>query len=394
MLAVGLLVAIAGAGAVGARMLASGDDVPYDDIAACRRPAVASPPPVDEGPAVEARLVPVAAIDQAIGMAPLPDRVHALVVARTGKVWRLHLGSGATEQVLDLGDRVGLGPEGGLLAVAVDPPGRFAYLHYTDEEGTSHIVEYVVDGATLDRRTERRLLEVEHAGGIHNGGALHFGPDGALYAGFGNGGDRPSDAARVQDLGRLDGKIVRISPRPQGDDPYGVPEDNPFARRSGARPEIWAVGLRNPWQFSFDAATGDMWIGDVGSTCYEEVDVLATGASGADLGYPKFEAFHGFLDEKADGSTFPVYAYRHGADGCAVIGGVVYRGSAVPALESAYLMADFCTDRVRWLRRSAGGVTIGTLTVRAERVQSFARDLDGEVYLLSADRGVLRVVAP
>ena len=385
---------VAVVGVVGVRMLVADEDLPLAEIMECRRPRVAPPAPVTAGPDVAARLAPVAAVEGAIGMAPLPDRVHALVVARAGEVWRVDLRSGAADQVLDLTGRVLVGSEGGLLAVAVDPDGRYAYLHFTDRAGTSRVVEYRLDGATVVAGSEREVVSLEHPEQVHNGGAMHFGPDGALYVGFGNGGNRESDTQRGAERDRLDGKLLRILPRPDGADPYGVPGDNPFAGERGARPEIWAEGLRNPWQFSFDPATGDLWVADVGSSCYEEVDVLPAGEGGADLGFPKFEGFHAFREEEADGSTFPVYAYRHGPTACAVIGGVVYRGAGLPGLDGAYLFADFCGGPVRWLRRSAGAVEVGAVTVTVPRIQSFARDLDGGVYVLSAEAGLLRLHAP
>ena len=384
--------AVAVAGSVTVAALVTRDEVPYDELQSCRRAEVVTPPPVTASPAVTVRVATVAAVPDAIAMAPLPDGAGALVAARTGKVWLVSLADGATTELLDLAGRLGFGAEGGLLSVVVDPRGEFAYLHYTDRAGTSRIVEYRLEGTALDAGSERELLALEHPQRLHNGGAMRFGPDGMLYLGFGSGGDRPADAARVGDLAKLDGKLLRISPRPSGGRPYGVPGDNPYARRSGGRPEIWATGLRNPWQFSFDPETGELWVGDVGSSCYEEVDVLPAGRAGADFGYPRFEGFHGFLEEEADDSTFPLYAYPHGADGCAVIGGVVARGGRVPQLDGAYLLADYCTDRVRWLRRSSGGVEVGTLEPAVPKVQAFAQGADGAIYLLS-EGGVLRLEA-
>lgn len=375
----------------GLRFAASGEDVPLEDIMQCRRPQVATPPPVATGAAVPARLTPVAAIEGAIGLAPLPRGANALVATRAGQLHRLDLGSGASEQVLDLTDRVLVGPEGGLLAVAVDPEGRFVYLHFTDHQATSRIVEYRLEEGAPTPGSEREVLAVEHAEGVHNGGAMRFGPDGALYLGFGNGGNRRSDVARGADPDRLDGKLLRIHPRPDGDRPYTVPDDNPFVGQDGVRPEIWATGLRNPWQFSFDGRTGELWIGDVGSSCYEEIDLLAAGEAGADLGFPRFEAFHAFTDDEADDATFPVHAYRHGSETCAVIGGVVNRAPGIPGLDGAYLFADFCGEGVQWLRRTSGGVEVGAVGVSAPRIQAFAEDTAGNVYVLSAEQGVLRL---
>jgi hypothetical protein len=296
-------------------------------------------------------------------------------------------------KLADLGERLGFFQEGGVLAIAVSPESGHAYVHYTDEDGTSRIIEFEIDGSGLALESEREVLAVEHPGRVHNGGAIAFGPDGYLYLGFGDGGEGAPDADRVDDLGKFDGKLLRIDPRPVNGAPYRVPPDNPYVDTADARPEIWLTGVRNPWQFSFDRQSQDLWLGDVGSNCWEEIDHLVAGGRGADLGYPRYEAFHGFLAEEVDDSTFPLYAYSHD-EGCALVGGVVVRSHDLPSLDGRYIFSDYCSRGVRWLEATSDGVMVGDLDVDVAAIQAFAEDAEGRVYLLSAADGVLRLTEP
>lgn len=222
-------------------------------------PRTSLPEPQTSTPATERgelRFTEIATLEQPVAFAVREGDDRLYVAEQTG---RLRTTDGKT--VIDLSGEVSTGNEQGLLGVAFHPTGRWVYLDWTDARGHTHITEWAYDG---ERATGRRdVLTQDQPFANHNGGQLAFGPDGHLYIAFGDGGSAGDPEGNGQDLGTLLGKIVRIDPR---GDPYEIPEDNPFAGRRGARGEIWAYGLRNPWRFSFDRGTGDLWIGDVART--------------------------------------------------------------------------------------------------------------------------------
>jgi len=368
------------------------DDPPYKAIATCTQPLGATPPEVDEHP-VESpvALELVAQLGQGTAMTTWTDAKQLLVAQRTGQVSLLDPETGSSELLLDWSDDLVLGEEGGLIGMALDPDGQHLYLHRTDADGTSEIVELGIDGDELDESTERVVLRQPHPGGLHNGGAMAFGPDETLYIGFGDGGGRPSDADRVASLEHWDGKILRIDPHERGDDPYTVPEDNPFAGQADARPEIYFRGLRNPYQLTIDGATSTMWIGDVGELCFEEVDAVPLADAGADLGFPRFEAFHDFLGGEVGDARFPVYMVAHDDGFCALIAGLVSRDPALPELDEAFLVADLCSGTVQALRPDGKTVEVLDLGVKAEGAQAFGVDADGRAYVLTT-AGVFRLV--
>ena len=251
------------------------------------------------------------------------------------------------------------GGEQGLLGLAFAPDyassGRF-FVQYNDVSGDTRISVIRVSGDPdrADPASESSVLPVPQPGVAHNGGQLLFGPDGILYIGLGDGAD--SDHGRGQSLADLFAKILRIDV--SSGDPYTVPPDNPFVATAGARPEIWSYGFRNPWRFSFDRATGDLYIGDVGESTWEEVD-YASAADGAgrglNYGWSRMEGQHCFGAVGCDqaGLTLPVLEYSH-SDGCAVSSGYVYRGPAIPALQGTYFYADYCGGWVRSFRMEGG----------------------------------------
>jgi glucose/arabinose dehydrogenase len=300
--------------------------------------------------------------------------------------------NGARQVVLDLSDAVTGDSEQGLLGLAFHPNESFAYVNYTDLDGDTVIAEYAVaDDGSFDTAAPRVVLTIEQPYANHNGGGIRFGPDSYLYIGMGDGGSGGDPRRNGLDLSTLLGKLLRIDPRPSGDAPYGVPADNPFIGIAGARPEIWSIGLRNPWRFSFDADTGDLWIGDVGQDDWEEIDVVAA-ADGAgratNFGWSAFEGTHRYNDDQsADGVTMPVYEYDHGS-GCSVSGGVVVRGSAVPALEGWYVFGDFCSGRLVALRFGTAGLEVIDL-VETGPISSIAEGPDGALYVLDHDAGVV-----
>ncbi len=325
-----------------------------------------------------------------------------LVNERDGRVIAVDPDSGATEVALDISDRVLGGGEQGLLGLALHPDwpedGR-AYVHYSAREGDGDTVlsEFRVTDEPLpprlDPTTERVLLTVDQPYANHNGGQLAFGPDGYLYLGLGDGGAGGDPHGNGQNPATLLGKILRIDVE---GDPYAIPEDNPFADGGGA-PEAFLVGLRNPWRFSFDRATGLLWIGDVGQNASEEIDrVDPVADAGANLGWNVMEASQCFAEPNCAtrGLTLPVAEY--GRDlGCSVTGGYVYRGEAIPDLRGWYLFSDYCSGILFGVPSDAQGV-IGPriLLETGVSVSTFGEGPDGELYVADLDGGsIYRIVA-
>ena len=246
--------------------------------------------------------MPVVELEQPIAMAVRSGDRALYVAEKTGLVVALTPGSDP-RVVLDLTDRVSLGSEQGLLGLAFSPDGRFLYVDFTDVNGDTNVTEFAFGDDGADPASERRVLFVDQPFSNHNGGELVFGPDGYLYVGLGDGGSAGDPMGNAQSLSTLLGKLLRISPRPSKGEPYAIPPDNPFVGRDGARPEIWAFGLRNPWRFSFDAATGDLWIGDVGQNAWEEIDVEPAGSDGgSNFGWDRLEGTHPFEGSPAPDS--------------------------------------------------------------------------------------------
>jgi glucose/arabinose dehydrogenase len=300
---------------------------------------------------------------------------------------------GAVEEapLVDIAGETSTDGERGLLGLAFAPDGDRLYLYYTDPQGSIHLDEWILQGAGVRADSRRTLIVQEHPRANHNGGALAFGPDGLLYVGLGDGGGQGDPNRNAQSLATILGKVLRIDPRPSGDAPYAVPADNPFAADPAARGEIWAYGLRNPWRLSFDRATGDLWIGDVGQNAIEEINLLPAGsARGADLGWDDYEGTQLYDGEPGADGLPPITEYPHD-QGSSVTGGYVYRGRAIPALHGAYVYGDFTTGFVRALAQEGGQVTAEVdLGVRVDQLVSFGEDAQGELYALSLAGDVLR----
>jgi glucose/arabinose dehydrogenase len=312
-------------------------------------------------------------------------------------------GGRAAAPVLDLRDDLGSHREQGLLGLVFSPDGHRMYVYYTTAAGEDTLDEYAVTPGrrgrpiTIDPASRRTLLALPHPNPMHNGGQLTFGPDGMLYVAVGDGGGKKGDGpgqvpgGNSQSLDNLYGKILRIDPTPAGDPPYEIPADNPFAH-GGGEPEIWQYGLRNPWRFSFDRATGDLWIGDVGQDHWEEVDWLPAGRAGVNFGYPLLEGTHALKAPAAPGTVPPVLELWHRAGNCAVTGGYVYRGHRIPNLRGLYVFTDYCKGSIKALRQWQGRiVAYAPLGLHAPLVSSFAQAPDGELYVISQARGVLRI---
>lgn len=301
------------------------------------------------------------------------------------------------EPFLNIQERVGsVGNEQGLLGLAFHPDyatnGRF-FVDYTNLDGNTVISEFHVgtDPDEADISSERVLLTIDQPYENHNGGQIEFGPDGYLYIGMGDGGSQADPHGNGQNTETLLGKILRLDVN--NGEPYAIPGDNPFVN-GGGRLEIWAVGLRNPWRFSFDRATGDMFIADVGQDSYEEIDFYPAGSPpGANFGWNIMEGWFCFNNTNcnSDGLIEPITLYGRD-EGCSVTGGYVYRGRDYPGLYGNYFFADFCFGTVWGLFPINGSWVKTTLALQTLLlITSFGEDMNGELYVLARQGGLYRV---
>ena len=353
-------------------------------------PAPSDPPAGPFPPAV--KLTPVATVEEPVAFAIRADDAAVYVAEKTGRVRAIRDGRVDRDPVLDIRDQVSTGSEQGLLGIAFAPDGAHLYVNFTNREGHTRVVEYAMGGARADADSRRELLRVEQPYPNHNGGHVLFGPDGLLYIGLGDGGSRGDPHGNGQNRNTLLGKILRIDPRSGGDDPYRIPEGNPFVGVDGARPEVWAYGLRNPWRFSFDRATGELWVADVGQNEVEEINRVPGDEGGLNYGWDRREGTRRFEGERPPDAIEPVHEYPH-PGGCSVTGGFVYRGEAIPALRGSYVFADYCAGQISALRPGGSGFTATPLGVQTQQVSSFGEDATGELYVLSQDGAVLRLDA-
>jgi glucose/arabinose dehydrogenase len=344
---------------------------------------------------VRIRLDAVARLSSPVGMTTRKGDPAVYVIEQGGRVRALRNGKLDPAPVLDVSSLIVSGGEQGLLGIAFSPDGRYLYLDYTDTSGDTHVAELTMRGDRPDPESRRNLLTVDQPFANHNGGQLAFGPDGYLYVALGDGGGAGDPNGNGQSLGTLLGKLLRISPRPSGGRPYGIPADNPFVRRSGARPEIWDYGLRNPWRFSFDPGTGDLWIGDVGQGAWEEIDHEPARRGGRNYGWNRREGSHPYQGDAPPGAVAPVTEYSHQSGGCTVIGGSVYRGRAIPDLAGAYLYGDYCAGWIRAVpvNRDGGVGDYRDLGVNVRSLTSFGVDQRGELYALSQAGEVYRILS-
>lgn len=327
------------------------------------------------------------------------------VTTQAGQVLSLRNGAVDPTPVIDISDRVRSVGEQGLLGIAFSPDGTLLYLHYSAREGAGaagegRIVEFAFAGGRADPTSARLLLAVPDPQVNHNGGQLAFGPDGLLYIAFGDGGSQgdagPGHApgGNAQSRDELLGKLLRIDPRPDGGMPYTIPPDNPFAE-GGGRPEIWSYGLRNPWRFSFDRASDDLWIADVGANEREEIDVATAPDAGRGVNYG-WNRLEGTRDtgvgDVPDDAVAPVHEITHADGNCSITGGYVYRGAAIPDLVGAYVFTDYCNGAIRAIRVEGGQVVVARdLGISLDRVSSFGEDAAGELYVISQSSGLYRI---
>jgi glucose/arabinose dehydrogenase len=325
------------------------------------------------------------------------DRIF--VVEKKGRVWEIEDGAVAGEPFFDISNDVSTNSERGLLSIAFAPDFRDSgvlYADYTDRSGTSVVVRLEApDGGgpvSLEDGVVRLVVEQPYSN--HNGGQLAFGPDGYLYVGFGDGGSGGDPDGNGQDPASLLGKLLRLDASFEAGAasesaggysvvPFRVPEDNPFVGEDGVRPEIWALGLRNPWRFSFDRETGDLWIGDVGQSAWEEVDFQpASSAGGENYGWNRLEGTHVF-EEPVDIEKPVMPVFEYGRDlGQSVTGGFVYRGDRVPDLAGTYVFGDYGSGTIWGLRPAGQGWEDFVLAETDLVISSFGEDERGELYVV------------
>jgi glucose/arabinose dehydrogenase len=309
------------------------------------------------------------------------------VAERHGLVHVLQKGEVSPIPLLDITAKVKDEGEMGLLGMAFHPryaTNGFLYVNYVDRAQTTVIARYhVAANGVADPASEKILLTVKQPYANHNGGQLAFGPDGYLYIGLGDGGSAGDPENRAQDKNTLLGKILRIDI--DHGDPYAIPADNPFVKQAGAKPEIWAFGLRNPWRFSFDEPKGDLYIGDVGQNTYEEIDLLPAGSpGGANFGWRCYEGTHSFAAAgcgSASQYTAPIIEYAHDEQRCSVVGGAVYRGTLYPALRGTYFYADTCGGQLYMAAKVSSEWTVTLAAHTTASPTTFGTDSKGELYM-------------
>jgi glucose/arabinose dehydrogenase len=386
-----------------------------------------SPLPPDPGPGpmeITARLATRTVVDGLqvpVAMAPRPGTGELWVAEQGGRVRRVQParadgtdptvpGGGTLAErrytldpapVLDLGGLTQASGERGLLGIAFAADGRRVYVQHTLPSGDIVVAEYRVpaDGP-IDAGSRRVLLTIPHRDNAnHNGGQLAIGPDGFLYVGVGDGGGQGDPANRAQDPTQLLGKILRIDPDGATlERPYGIPASNPFTANGAA--EIFLLGARNPWRFSFDRTTRDLWVADVGQSQVEEVNWLPAafgGGIGANLGWNWFEGDQPYRTGATPPENLvkPIFTYSNTGDNCSIIGGYVYRGEAIPELQGTYVFGDYCGGEVRGVL-ARNGVLLDEGPLGPDLGQgllSFGQDASGELYVLTAAGALLRLEA-
>jgi glucose/arabinose dehydrogenase len=372
-------------------------------------------PPIDLGQ-VHVALTEVVELSEPTALASRGGDPAVFITERAGRVRRIDIGgrpSGSNpsttiptytldrQAVLDITDDVFTeGSEQGLLGITFSTDGNRMYVAYTGTDQNQHLDEYRMSDERADTRSRRELLVIPDVAENHNGGALAFGPDGFLYWSMGDGGGAGDPNGSGQNPTDLLGNLLRIDPDVLADSPtpYAIPDGNPFRSAEGGAPEVWTYGLRNPWRFSFDRLTGDLWIADVGQGDVEEIDYLPGSPSrpagrAANLGWSLREGDRPFNGgEEPAGAIDPILTYDHSVGGCAITGGYVYRGSKIPTLVGAYVWADYCLGEVQALVQSDGAVVAQhDLGVHADQLSSFGQDNDGELWVLSLAGPVYRL---
>ncbi len=324
------------------------------------------------------------------------------IVEQGGRIWVATEVDGTIQKqpFLDVSGLISAsGNERGLLGLAFHPQfksnGQF-YINYTDVNGNTVVARYTVlanDPNSGDPNSASFVIQIKQPFSNHNGGNLAFGPDGYLYIGMGDGGSQGDPNGNGQNPKALLAKLLRLDI--DSAQPYAAPKDNPFATNADFAPEVWAMGLRNPWRFSFDRLTGDLYIGDVGQNQWEEVDFQPAGEGGTNYGWNIMEASHRYSGEpEKAGLTAPIAEYSHGDGGCSITGGYVYRGASLKALDGIYFFADYCSGKIWSTFRDASGTWQTNLFMDTDfSISSFGQDDAGELYVVNQGGSILKLVA-
>ena len=323
------------------------------------------------------------------------------VIEKTGRVKILENGGGTPRATpfLNVSNKLAPGDERGLLSIAFHPQyvtNGFVFAYYTATDGALTISRFKADQASklVDAASEKVLLSIPHPAGNHNGGQLQFGPDGFLYIGTGDGGGGGDPDGNGQNKQTLLGKILRIDINSSSPEGYGIPNDNPFKVTGGAQ-AIWAFGLRNPWRFSFDRSTADLWIGDVGQGEFEEVNFTPKGSSAPrNYGWKITEGKSCYEASTCNktGLEMPVFDYNHDQGDVSITGGYVYRGTASPKIAGKYIYADFSSGRI-WSLTKSGSSFVNALEIdTGDNISSFGEGADGELYVIALGGKVSRLV--
>lgn len=373
-------------------------------LAACPSSGTGPDPGTPGDPPELTAEVVASGLSNPLHLAAPPGDDRLFIVEQPGRIRIVRDGQLLDAPFLDLTAQVESGGERGLLSVAFHPDfasNGHVYVDYTEAgTGDTRVERYTVSAAdpdSADPTSGKLILEVAQPASNHNGGQLEFGPDGMLFVGLGDGGGAGDPNGNGQDPSTLLGSLLRLDV--DGGDPYGIPSDNPFVGDPGGRDEIWAWGLRNPWRYAFDPVDGVLYVADVGQSAWEEVNAVDADQGGVNYGWNVLEGESCY--EPPDGCdrtglTVPVLVYANDDATCSVTGGRVYRGEVLPGLRGHYFYGDFCAGWVRSFRLSGGDVTeerewpLGDLG----RILSFGEDADGELYVLSTDGNVYRLVAP
>ncbi len=320
------------------------------------------------------------------------------IVEKGGKILLVKGGNVQSQPFLDITSRIrSSGSEQGLFSVAFHPnyaSNGYLYVDYTDTNGNTVVARITAssDHTSTDPNSFKKILGIKQPYANHNGGQLAFGPDGMLWIGAGDGGSEGDPQGNGQKTNTLLGKILRIDV--DHGDPYSIPPSNPFADGKKGKPEIWAYGLRNPWRFSFDRATHDLYIGDVGQSTWEEIDFVSSDLKpGLNFGWKIMEATHCYQPSKncdTSGLTMPVAEYSHAPGNCSVTGGYVYRGSQYKAIDGAYFFTDYCSGTIWALTRDASGKWSQTQVAQGKAgYSSFGQDGNGELYICDLNNGTI-----